>query len=92
MTHDAHPRPGLSTVAALLLTADAVLTAVACIFLFPVGVALLLGNAIAAAVVHGRLRWYLAGIATAGSILCLVMAILLVGTGSTTQIGPVSPL
>jgi hypothetical protein len=82
----------LPAALAWLIAADGFVTLVACLLAAPIGIGLVLANAIAAVVTHGPRRRAFIVIAIAGTVAVGLVVLLLTGTSGGTSVGPIARL
>ncbi|RZU66452.1 hypothetical protein EV379_2809 [Microterricola gilva] len=73
----------------VLIVVQGAVTLLACLFLFPLGAAMVLTNGVLAVATRGADRRLFAGIAIAGALLCIVLALVLSAVSTSSNLGPV---
>ena len=79
-------------VTRVLIVAQGVVTLLACLFLFPLGAAMVLTNGVLAIATRGTDRRLFAAVAVAGALICIVFALVLPGVSISSNLGPVVQL
>jgi hypothetical protein len=79
---------GLTKVAIVLLLLNAVVTITTCLVALPVGIALVVVNAVASAATRGQLRVSLAVVSAAGAAAAAVLLLWFTGVSYETGVGP----